>query len=220
MSRFNFIESKVVSLHQAIQFAEKKRLKNQKVVFTNGCFDILHLGHVRYLAEAASLGDCLFVAVNDDASVRSLGKGKNRPVNPELARALVLSALGFVDYVVVFSEPTPIEAILCIKPDLIVKGGDYNASITDPKDPRYIVGCNEAKDWGEKHSPFLWWKGTLPPLFFLVKISFFLCLKKRDKTKKQVKIVKQILHRDGHNSPPRKFTCTIPHNWEFSCRAC
>ncbi|MFM7566322.1 MAG: adenylyltransferase/cytidyltransferase family protein [Flavobacteriales bacterium] len=148
MSRLAFIESKIITLHQAAQCAEKKRLKNQKVVFTNGCFDILHRGHVTYLAEAASLGDVLFVAVNDDASVRSLGKGGDRPVNPELARALVLASLGFVDFVVIFSEPTPLTAIQTIKPDWIVKGGDYNAELSDTQNPRYIVGSNEAKAWG------------------------------------------------------------------------
>lgn len=128
--------------------AELHRLKNQKIVFTNGCFDLLHLGHITYLAEAASLGDKLFVAVNDDASVRALEKGENRPVNPEFARAMVLAALGMVDHVIVFSENTPLNTILAIKPDLIVKGGDYDANLTDSSDKRYIVGKNEAKAWG------------------------------------------------------------------------
>jgi D-beta-D-heptose 7-phosphate kinase/D-beta-D-heptose 1-phosphate adenosyltransferase len=128
--------------------AELHRLKNQKIVFTNGCFDLLHLGHITYLAEAASLGDKLFVAVNDDASVRALEKGANRPVNPEFARAMVLAALGMVDHVIVFSEKTPLNTILAIKPDLIVKGGDYDADLTDQSDKRYIVGKNEAKAWG------------------------------------------------------------------------
>jgi D-beta-D-heptose 7-phosphate kinase/D-beta-D-heptose 1-phosphate adenosyltransferase len=128
--------------------AELHRLKNQKIVFTNGCFDLLHLGHITYLAEAASLGDKLFVAVNDDASVRALEKGENRPVNPEFARAMVLAALGMVDHVIVFSENTPLNMILAIKPDLIVKGGDYDADLTDQSDKRYIVGKNEAKAWG------------------------------------------------------------------------
>ncbi len=148
MSRLAFVQTKVITLHQAAQMAELHRLKNQKIVFTNGCFDLLHLGHITYLAEAASLGDKLFVAVNDDASVRALEKGENRPVNPEFARAMVLAALGMVDHVIVFSENTPLNTILAIKPDLIVKGGDYDANLTDSSDKRYIVGKNEAKAWG------------------------------------------------------------------------
>ncbi len=148
MSRLAFVQAKVITLHQAAQMAELHRLKNQKIVFTNGCFDLLHLGHITYIAEAASLGDKLFVAVNDDASVRALEKGENRPVNPEFARAMVLAALGMVDHVIVFSEHTPLNTILAIKPDLIVKGGDYDADLTDPSDKRYIVGKNEAKAWG------------------------------------------------------------------------
>jgi len=128
--------------------AELHRLKNHKIVFTNGCFDLLHLGHITYLAEAASLGDKLFVAVNDDASVRALEKGENRPINPELARAMVLASLGMVDHVIVFSEDTPLNTILAIKPDLIVKGGDYDAGVSDPIDKRYIVGKKEAEAWG------------------------------------------------------------------------
>ena len=148
MSRLAFVQAKVITLDQAAQMAELHRLKNQKIVFTNGCFDLLHLGHITYLAEAASLGDKLFVAVNDDASVRALEKGENRPVNPEFARAMVLAALGMVDHVIVFSEKTPLNTILAIKPDLIVKGGDYDANLTDSSDKRYIVGKNEAKAWG------------------------------------------------------------------------
>ncbi len=150
MNRLAYVQAKVITLHQAAQMAELHRLKNQKIVFTNGCFDLLHLGHITYLAQAASLGDKLFIALNDDASVRKLEKGENRPVNPEVARAMVLASLGFVDHVVVFSEDTPLNTILAIKPDLIVKGGDYNAEISDPRDTCYIVGKNEVEAWGGK----------------------------------------------------------------------
>ena len=150
MNRLAYVEAKVITLHQAAQMTELHRLKNQKIVFTNGCFDLLHLGHITYLAQAASLGDKLFIALNDDASVRKLEKGENRPVNPEVARAMVLASLGFVDHVVVFSEDTPLNTILAIKPDLIVKGGDYNAEVSDPRDTRYIVGKNEVESWGGK----------------------------------------------------------------------
>jgi D-glycero-beta-D-manno-heptose 1-phosphate adenylyltransferase len=150
VSRLAYVQAKVITLHQAAQMAELHRVKNQKIVFTNGCFDLLHLGHITYLAQAASLGDKLFVAVNDDASVRALEKGENRPINPELARAMVLASLGFVDHVVVFSESTPLNTIVALKPDLVVKGGDYDAAISDPTDKRYIVGKNEVISWGGK----------------------------------------------------------------------
>lgn len=148
MKRLEYVQAKIISLSKAAQMAEIYRLSQQKVVFTNGCFDLLHLGHVTYLAQAAGMGNKLFVAVNDDASVRSLSKGSNRPINPELARAMVLASLGFVDHVLVFSEPTPLSAIEAIKPDFIVKGADYDASIIEASDKRYIVGKKEAESWG------------------------------------------------------------------------
>ena len=100
--------------------------KSKKVVFTNGCFDILHVGHIRYLQEAATLGDILVVGVNSDDSVRRL-KGLSRPVNNEQDRMEMLSALGFIDYVTLFDEDTPYELIKKIKPDVLVKGGDYKS---------------------------------------------------------------------------------------------
>ncbi|MFM7663484.1 MAG: adenylyltransferase/cytidyltransferase family protein [Bacteroidota bacterium] len=148
MKRLEHLQSKIISIAQAAQMAEIYRLSQQKVVFTNGCFDLLHLGHITYLAQAAGLGNKLFVAVNDDASVRGLAKGTNRPINPEFARAMVLASLGFVDHVLVFSDPTPLKAIEAIQPDFIVKGADYDASVNDKSDKRYIVGKNEAVAWG------------------------------------------------------------------------
>ena len=99
-----------------------------KVVFTNGCFDLLHVGHVAYLEEARSLGDALVVAVNTDASVRRLGKGGLRPVNPEADRARVMAALAAVDRVVLFDEDTPLTLLTELQPDVLVKGGDYQMS--------------------------------------------------------------------------------------------
>jgi D-beta-D-heptose 7-phosphate kinase/D-beta-D-heptose 1-phosphate adenosyltransferase len=96
-----------------------------KVVFTNGCFDLLHPGHVAYLEEARSLGDALLVAVNTDASAKRLKKGDGRPVNPEADRARLLAALAAVDRLVLFPEDTPLEIITALQPDLLVKGGDY-----------------------------------------------------------------------------------------------
>ena len=100
------------------------RAGGQRIVFTNGCFDILHAGHVRYLGMARSFGDCLVVGLNSDASVRRL-KGPERPVNEEADRAEVLDALRAVDYVTIFDEPTAAELIEIIRPDVYVKGGDY-----------------------------------------------------------------------------------------------
>ena len=102
----------------------EEKLHQQKIVFTNGCFDVLHYGHVHYLAQARQLGDLLVVGLNSDASVRRL-KGAGRPVNPEHARAYVLAALEMVDYVCLFEEDTPYELIAAVKPDVLVKGGDY-----------------------------------------------------------------------------------------------
>ena len=98
----------------------------ERVVFTNGCFDILHVGHIRYLQAARDLGELLVVAVNSDASVQSLSKGPTRPFIPQGQRMEVLAALGCVDYVVLFSEPTPLEVIEMLQPDVLVKGGDWS----------------------------------------------------------------------------------------------
>lgn len=97
---------------------------NKKLVFTNGCFDILHIGHVRYLEEAKKCGDLLVVAVNSDTSVKKL-KGPERPLQTEVDRATILSALRSVDYSVIFSQETPLELIESIQPDVLVKGGDW-----------------------------------------------------------------------------------------------
>lgn len=114
-----------------IQFLEKNRGK--KIVFTNGCFDILHLGHVEYLNEAKAQGDVLIVAINSDESVRKL-KGPDRPVNNEHDRGLMLLNLKAVDCVQVFTEQTPLEIIKLIKPNVLVKGGDWK--------PEQIVGSD------------------------------------------------------------------------------
>jgi rfaE bifunctional protein nucleotidyltransferase chain/domain len=100
------------------------QIHNEKVVFTNGCFDILHLGHIDYLAKAADLGDRLIIGVNTDSSVSSI-KGPSRPVIDELTRATKLAALLFVDAVILFGEDTPLTLIEAVKPDVLVKGGDY-----------------------------------------------------------------------------------------------
>lgn len=116
---------KLLTRPQAVRIAAEAREAGKTVVFTNGCFDILHVGHVRYLRQARAMGELLIVGLNTDKSVRVL-KGSNRPVNSQDNRAEVLAALEFVDYVVLFDEDTPVELIKDIKPDIDVKGGDYN----------------------------------------------------------------------------------------------
>jgi len=104
--------------------AEKAKGEGKKVVFTNGCFDILHLGHIRYLSEAKKCGDYLIVGVNSDTSVRAI-KGEDRPVIPEQARAELLAALCFVDGVVIFDEEDPLALIQCLQPQVLIKGEDW-----------------------------------------------------------------------------------------------
>ena len=114
----------VLTREQLLPIREKLRKAGKKVVFTNGCFDILHRGHIDYLSKAKSLGDVLVVGVNTDASVRRL-KGPDRPVVDEADRALVLAALAVVDYVCLFGEDTPHELIQALVPDILVKGADW-----------------------------------------------------------------------------------------------
>jgi rfaE bifunctional protein nucleotidyltransferase chain/domain len=121
-------EHKIISREEAARWVRGLQGQGLKVVFTNGCFDLLHPGHVAYLEEARSLGDALLVAVNTDASVRRLGKGGQRPVNPEADRARVLAGLSAVDRVVLFEEDTPLEVLTELQPDILVKGGDYQAN--------------------------------------------------------------------------------------------
>jgi D-beta-D-heptose 7-phosphate kinase/D-beta-D-heptose 1-phosphate adenosyltransferase len=118
-------EKKIISREEAARWVRELQGRGLKVVFTNGCFDLLHAGHVAYLEEARSLGDALLVAVNTDASVRRLGKGGLRPVNPEADRVRVLAALAAVDRVVLFEEDTPLALLRELQPDVLVKGGDY-----------------------------------------------------------------------------------------------
>lgn len=120
------------------------------IVFTNGVFDILHVGHVTYLEQAAALGTKLIVGVNSDASVRALNKGPERPVNPEWARVKVLEALRCVAKAIVFTEDTPLELILNIQPDVLVKGGDYDPNETDASKKTYMVGSQEVNARGGK----------------------------------------------------------------------
>jgi rfaE bifunctional protein nucleotidyltransferase chain/domain len=118
---------------------EELRKKGKKIAFTNGCFDILHAGHVRYLREAKKTADVLVLALNSDSSVRSI-KGEKRPILNENERAEILAALEFIDFITIFEELTPLELILCLKPDILIKGGDW------PEEK--VVGREEVKKWG------------------------------------------------------------------------
>jgi len=132
-----------VSIQSRVSIADKaRRLQSsgKKVVFTNGCFDLLHPGHLDLLTRARGLGDALVVAINSDASVKRL-KGPNRPVFPEQERGEILAALDVVDYVCTFDEDTPLETILEIRPDVLVKGADWTHN---------IVGSREVESWGGK----------------------------------------------------------------------
>lgn len=115
------------------------RFKSEKIVFTNGCFDILHRGHVEYLTKAAALGSKLVIGLNTDASVKRL-KGESRPINDQEARAIILSSLIFTDRIIFFEEDTPLELIRYIQPDILVKGSDYK--------PEDIVGYDIVKAKG------------------------------------------------------------------------
>lgn len=120
-----FMTRKIMTREALLPLLEQLRFFGRKVVFTNGCFDLLHLGHVDYLAKAASFGDFLVVGLNSDASVKTLDKGVTRPLQDQLSRSHVLAALHVVDAVVVFDEETPYELIKMIQPDVLVKGADY-----------------------------------------------------------------------------------------------
>ena len=131
--------NKVVTRSELVSRTALWKANGERVVFTNGCFDLLHIGHITVLEQARHFGDRLIVAINSDASVRAL-KGSGRPIVGENERARVLAALAAVDAVVVFAEPTPLEVIVDVKPDILVKGGDYNLGS--------IVGAREVESWG------------------------------------------------------------------------
>ncbi|GAI40661.1 unnamed protein product [marine sediment metagenome] len=116
--------SKIKTLSELKKISKKLRKSAKKIVFTNGCFDLLHLGHIYYLEKAKKKGDILVVALNSDSSVRRI-KGEKRPILPETDRAQIIAALEFVDYVVIFNEATPLRLIKTLKPDVLIKGRDW-----------------------------------------------------------------------------------------------
>jgi D-glycero-beta-D-manno-heptose 1-phosphate adenylyltransferase len=124
MNQLDVMESKITSVASLERKLAFWRFRGKRIVFTNGCFDLLHLGHVNYLAQAASLGNILIVGLNSDRSVSAI-KGPTRPLNDENSRLHVMASLFFVDAVVLFDEPTPYDLIRLVEPDILVKGGDY-----------------------------------------------------------------------------------------------
>ena len=132
---------KILALDELVTRLRSGRESGQKIVFTNGCFDLLHVGHVRYLAEARSHGGLLIVGLNSDASVQTI-KGPQRPIVPQAHRAEILASLMCVDYVVIFDEPDPLRLIQTVKPDVLVKGEDWAEDA--------IIGAEEVKSRGGK----------------------------------------------------------------------
>jgi D-glycero-beta-D-manno-heptose 1-phosphate adenylyltransferase len=137
----NTIPHKILTLPDLQKKIAQWRLVGKTIAFTNGCFDILHVGHIASLTETATHADVLIIGLNADSSIKEL-KGSERPINNEHSRALLLASLAMVDAVVLFSEPTPLNLIVSIKPDVLVKGGDYK--VED------IVGAKEVMSWGGK----------------------------------------------------------------------
>ena len=140
MTNLEIIKKKIFSCEALLRQIAIWRMKDLKIVFTNGCFDILHHGHVDYLSKAADLGDVLIIGLNSDSSVKKLNKGANRPIQNENDRALILSAFQFIEAIILFEEDTPYELIKAIQPDVLVKGGDWKE--TD------IVGADIVKAKG------------------------------------------------------------------------
>lgn len=139
MDYLQVIQNKIIDKNALSKLVANFQLKNQKIVFTNGCFDLLHQGHVTYLAQAASLGNRLIVGINSDNSVQKL-KGIHRPIQDEKSRTLIMASLHVISAVIVFDEDTPLELIKIIKPDFLVKGGDW--------EPAKIVGSDIVQSYG------------------------------------------------------------------------
>lgn len=148
MSQPEIIKNKVHNPDSLKKLLRVWRMKNQKVVFTNGCFDILHPGHVEYLGKAKDRGNRLVIGINTDASLKKLGKGDDRPIQNEESRAFIIASLGFVDAVILFDDETPYELIKNIVPDVLIKGGDYDPEKKDKNDPAYIVGSDIVRENG------------------------------------------------------------------------
>jgi len=142
MSYNNKLSKKIVPAEAIARELNLERFFSKRIVFTNGCFDILHRGHVEYLTKARDLGNILVVGLNSDASVKRQNKSPERPINNQETRAIILAALECIDFVVLFDQDTPLELIKLVQPDVLVKGADYDANETDSKSKKYIVGSD------------------------------------------------------------------------------
>lgn len=147
-NHLNKLLDKIVDPEKAENLLKEWRKNGEKVVFTNGCFDILHRGHVVYLAKSADLGQRLIIGLNSDASVRAQQKGPERPINDEQSRALLLAALDFTDVIIVYDDATPLHLIKTLLPDILVKGADYDENETDSTKKTYIVGSDIVRNNG------------------------------------------------------------------------
>lgn len=139
MLTYEDLTRKIITIEEAAKLFTSDFRKRVRIVFTNGCFDLLHRGHVYNLSRAREMGDILVMGLNSDASVSRL-KGPGRPVNPQQARAEVLAAMAFVDFVIIFQEDKPLNLIGTVKPHILVKGGDYKVE--------EVVGYREVTSWG------------------------------------------------------------------------
>lgn len=148
MSLLQQLRNKIISDTDIGAIAKDWTSNGEQLVFTNGCFDILHQGHIMYLTKARDSGTKLIVGLNTDSSVKRQNKGENRPINNEKARAIALAGLAAVDAVVLFDTDTPLYLIKTITPNVLAKGADYNEEETDPNNKGYIVGSNEVRRSG------------------------------------------------------------------------
>jgi D-glycero-beta-D-manno-heptose 1-phosphate adenylyltransferase len=148
LSSLEVIQSKIFTAESILKPLAVARFTGNKIVFTNGCFDIIHQGHIDYLAKAKDLGNWLVVGINSDASVKRLCKSSSRPLQDERTRALIMASLHFVNAVIIFDEDTPKELISILKPDVLVKGADYDANEKDVNSKKYIVGSDIVKQNG------------------------------------------------------------------------
>lgn len=139
MSSLNKIQTKITNLEEANHIVGEWNSSNEKIVFTNGCFDLLHLGHIDYLSKAKDLGTKLIVGVNSSESVQKL-KGPSRPIHSSQTRSTILAAFEFIDLVIIFEEETPIELIKTLRPNILVKGGDYTLET--------VIGAYEVNKYG------------------------------------------------------------------------
>jgi len=158
------IKDKIKSWEEATHLCDNLRSQGKKIIFTNGCFDILHSGHIQYLEQAKALGDILFLGLNSDDSVRRI-KGSPRPIVSEEERAFVVAGLQSVDFVVIFEQDTPYELIRLLKPDILVKGGDWK--------PEDIVGSDIVQGYGGRVLSLPYLEGiSTTELFFKIAAAF------------------------------------------------